>query len=81
MTRLSLRRLWAMYKKLLVEDGLNRRDHILAQSAFYSGAQGVLKALNHLLERGEDAELRRTIQRQGRQIRALQGFRPRARRH
>jgi hypothetical protein len=77
----SLRRLWSMYKKLLVEDGLGRRDQVLAQAAFYSGARGVLKVLNHLLEHGQDDELHRTIQRHGRQIKALQGLRPRARRH
>jgi hypothetical protein len=70
-----------MYKKLLVEDGLSRRDQVLAQGAFYAGARGVLKVLAYLLERGDDEELRRTIQRQGRQIKALQGLRPRARRH
>jgi hypothetical protein len=31
----------------------------------------VLKVLNHLLEHGEDEELRRTIQRHGGQIKAL----------
>jgi hypothetical protein len=70
-----------MYKKLLVEGGLGRRDQVLAQAAFYSGARGVLKVLNHLLEHGQDDELHRTIQRHGRQIKALQGLRPRARRH
>jgi hypothetical protein len=80
-SRPSLRRLWTMYKKLLVEDGLGRRDQVLAQSAFYAGARGVLKVLNHLLEHGEDEELRRTIQRHARQIKALQRLRPGARRH
>jgi hypothetical protein len=77
----SLRRLWTMYKKLLVEDGLGRRDQVLAQGAFYSGARAVLKVLAHLLEQGKDEELRRTVQRHGRQIKALQGLRPRPRRH
>ena len=70
-----------MYKKLLLEDGLGRRDQVLAQAAFYSGARAVLKVLAYLLEHGEDDELRRTIERHGRQIRALQGLRPQARRH
>jgi hypothetical protein len=81
MAALSLRRLWTMYKKLLLEDGLGRRDQVLAQAAFYSGARAVLKVLAYLLEHGEDDELRRTIERHGRQIRALQGLRPQARRH
>jgi|HubBroStandDraft_4_1064222.scaffolds.fasta_scaffold319465_2 hypothetical protein len=81
MVTLSLWRLWSMYKKLLVEDGLSRRDLVLAQAAFYAGARATLKVLNHLLEHDEDEELRRTIQRHGRQIKALQGLRPRARRH
>jgi hypothetical protein len=73
----SLRRLSTMYKKLLINDGLGRRDQVLAQGAFYSGARAILKVLNHLLEHGQDDELRRTIQRHGRQIKALQGPRPR----
>jgi hypothetical protein len=80
-TALSLRRLWTMYKRLLADDGLGKRDLIFAQAAFYAGARSTLKVLNHLLEHGQDDELRRTIQRQGRQIKALQGLRPRARRH
>jgi hypothetical protein len=36
---LSLRRMWTMYKKLLIEDGMSRRDQVLAQGAFYSGAR------------------------------------------
>jgi hypothetical protein len=60
---------------------MSKRDLILAQHSFYSGARGVLKVLDHLLEHGEDEELRKLIRRQGRQIKALQGQRPRARRH
>ena len=41
----------------------------------------MLKVLDYMIEHGDDAELRKTIQRQGRQIRALQGLRPRARLH
>jgi hypothetical protein len=26
--------MWSMYKKLLVEDGMSRRDQVLAQAAF-----------------------------------------------
>jgi hypothetical protein len=77
---LSLRRLWTIYKRVLAADGFGKRDLVFAQAAFYAGARSTLKVLNHLLEHGDDEELHRTIQRQGRQIRALQGM-PRARRH
>ncbi len=49
----SLRRMWTLYKKLLVEDGASRRDQVLAQGAFYAGARCVLKVLTHLVEAGE----------------------------
>jgi hypothetical protein len=79
MTALSLRRLWTIYKKILTDDGMGRRDLILAQQAFYSGARGVLKVLGRLAERGEYDALHKTIARQ--KIKALQGLRPRARWH
>jgi hypothetical protein len=60
---------------------MNKRDLILAQDSFYSGARGVLKVLAFMFEQGEDDELRRVIERQGRQINRIQGRRPRARRH
>jgi hypothetical protein len=28
----SLRRMWTMYKELLVEDGMSRRDQVVAQA-------------------------------------------------
>jgi hypothetical protein len=77
----SLRRLWSMYKKLLVADGLSRRDQVLAQAAFYSGARGVLKVLGYLAERGDTDELQRVVRRHARVIRALQGLAPRKRQH
>jgi hypothetical protein len=40
-----------------------------------------LKVLDYVLEQGEDDEVRKTIQRRGRQIKALQELRPGARRH
>jgi hypothetical protein len=81
MTTLSLRRLWTIYKRLLAQDGSGKRDLVFAQTAFYAGARGVLKVLAYMIEQGEDEELRKRVERQGRQIRALQGLRPRARRH
>lgn len=68
-------------KKLLVEDGLGRRDQVLAQAAFYSGARGVLKVLDFLLERGEEDEALKTIRRQAQLIKATQGLRSKPRRH
>ena len=77
----SLRRLWTLYKKLLVENGLSRRDQVLAQGAFYCGARCVLNVLDHLVEGGDMDELQRVIRRHGRTIRVLQGEQPRKRRH
>lgn len=76
----SLRRMWTMYKKILVYDGMGRRDQVLAQGAFYSSARGVLRVLGHLLEDGDVDELHRVIRRHGRTIRVLQGMAPRKRR-
>ncbi len=73
--------MWTMYKKLLVEDGMSRRDQVLAQAAFYSGARGVLRVLDHLVEAGDVDELQRVIGRYARTIRALPGCHARQRRH
>jgi len=54
---------------------MGRRDLILAQHSCYSGARGVLRVLGRLVERGEYEELHKTIARQNRQIKALQGLR------
>jgi hypothetical protein len=70
-----------MYKKLLVEDGMSRRDQVLAQAAFYSGARGVLKVLGYLVEAGDLDELQRVIGQHARTIRVLQGLAPKKRRH
>jgi hypothetical protein len=72
--------MWTMYKKLLVEDGLSRRDQVLAQAAFCS-ATGVLRVLDYLVEDGDVDELQRVIQKHGRTIRVLQGMAPHKRRH
>jgi hypothetical protein len=77
----SLRRMWTIYKKILVEDGASRRDQVLAQGAFYSGARCVFKVLDYLVENGDVDELQRVIRRHGRTIRVLQGEQPRKRRH
>jgi hypothetical protein len=77
----SLRRMWTIYKKILVEDGASRRDQVLAQGAFYSRARCVFKVLDYLVENGDVDELQRVIRRHGRTIRVLQGEQPRKRRH
>jgi hypothetical protein len=37
----------------------SKRDLVLSQVAFYSGARGVLKVLAYMIEYGDDDELRR----------------------
>jgi hypothetical protein len=82
MTALSLRRLWSIYKLTALAHGtVSRRDLALSQAAFYSGARGVLKVLDHLIAEGDSEGLHRAIERHGRQIKAIQGQHPRARRH
>jgi len=74
----SLRRMWRMYKALLAEDPeIDRRDIVLAQTAFYTGARGILKVLDFLIERGEYDEVHRFIAQHGRQIDRLIWKRPR----
>lgn len=81
MTTLSLRRLWTMYKRVLAEDAFGRLDLVFAQAAFYAGARSTLKVLDYLLEHGDDEAVCKLIRRHGRQIRTIQGLRPRATRH
>jgi hypothetical protein len=59
----SLRRLWSIYKAILIEGGATRREQIVAQGAFYSGAWGILESLNQLVKDGDTAELERVIRR------------------
>jgi hypothetical protein len=81
MVTLSLRRLWVIYKRTAMKEGLSPRERLNTQLAFYSGARGVLKVLGYLMEHGEYEELHTTIRRQARQIDRISGRRPRARRH
>lgn len=71
----SLRQLWVIYKRTAIAQGIgsSRRDLTLAHVAFYSGARGVLRVLDHMLEHGEQDTALRTIRRFGRQIKAVQG--------
>jgi hypothetical protein len=81
MTKLSLRALWTIYKRTAIAQGIgaSRRDLALAHVAFYSGARGVLRVLEYMLEHGEQDLALRTIRRFGRQIKVTQGQRPRRR--
>jgi alkylated DNA nucleotide flippase Atl1 len=78
---LSLRRLWTIYKRTALAQGTGSSRRDLAQVAFYSGARGVLRVLDHMIAGGDYEGLHRVIQRHGRQIRAIQGLRYRTRRH
>jgi hypothetical protein len=81
-TTLSLRRLWTIYKRTALTHGTgSQRDLALSQAAFYSGARGVLKVLDYMIADGDYEGLHRAIERHGRQIKAIQAQRPRARRH
>lgn len=54
MTSLSLRRLWSIYKRTALAHGTGgKRDLALLQVAFYSGARGVLKVLDHMIAGGD----------------------------
>jgi hypothetical protein len=82
MTKLSLRRLWTLYKAVAKAHGTSSKwELVLLQDAFYGGARGVLKVLAYMIEQGEQDEMLRAIERHGRQINRIQGLRPRARRH
>ena len=80
-TRLSLRRLWLIYKRTSLLAGMGGREPATTQLAFYSGARGVLKVLVHLIEQGDYEELHETIRRQGRRLEKIQGRRLRSQRH
>jgi hypothetical protein len=77
----SLRKLWTIYKTIMVKGGASRREQIVAQGAFYSGAWGVLEMMNHLLNEGDYEELERVIRLHARTIQKIRGDAPRKRRH
>jgi hypothetical protein len=78
-TKLSLRQLWTLYKRTAVAQGFgsSKRELALSQLAFYSGARSVLTVLAHMIEHGDSAEVLRTIDQFGRQIKRIQARRPR----
>lgn len=78
---LSLRRLWAIYKRTTVTRGLSKRDLASIHLASYSGARGVLKVLTYLIEHGDYEELHETIKRHGQQIERIRTRDPRAKSH
>ena len=81
MATLSLRRLWVIYKRTAMKEGLTPRERINTQLAFYSGARGVLRVLAYLMEHGQYEEFHATIRRQSRQIERIRGRRASTRRH
>ena len=82
MATLSLRQLWRLYKaRVMCEPDIARRETVLAQTSFYSGARAILKIQAHLLERGRYDELHAMIQKHGRQIDNLIRQTPRMPRH
>jgi hypothetical protein len=83
LTALSLRRLWSIYKRTAIAQGtgVGKRDLALSQVAFYAGARGVLKVLDHMIAEGDYDALHRAIQSHGRLIKRIQARRPSARRH
>ena len=74
--KLSLRALWKIYKHTSVARGfaISKRELALSHVAFYSGARGVLRVLDYMIEHGETETAVRTIQRFGRQIKVIQGL-------
>src|SRR6516165_9032640 len=69
---LSLRQLWTIYKRTSLAQGFANSKHDVALShvAFYSGARGVLRVLDYMIEHGDTEGAVRTIQRFGRQIKS-----------
>ena len=64
--------MWVLYKKILMKvDDLDRRDLLLAQNAFYTGARGILKIFADLIRCGDYDALHSIIERHGRQIERL----------
>jgi hypothetical protein len=74
MTKLSIRRLWTAYKRIGIAGGVyeSDRDLAIAHSAFYAGARGVLKVLDHMLAQGHTVQAHQAIRRVGRENRAIQ---------
>lgn len=80
--------MWMMYADIMFRDrtiassrGGRAFSRTLPHGAFYAGARSTLQVLAYMLERGDIEELHRTIERQGRQIKVIQGYAPRKRRH
>ena len=77
----SVRRQWKMFKQQLAEAGLDRRDLVLAQAAFYAGVRVTWKILGYLVDEDEPEELERLIRKKAREVYAIQGLAPRKVRH
>ena len=78
----SLRRLWTICKRLASSDGSHsKRDLLVAQSAFYAGARGIVRVLARLVEQGEYDELHKVIKAHDRLLTKMQERHARERRH
>ena len=76
----SIRWLWNMYKdKLVQSDKLTRRDLVMVKRGFFAGARSVYEILDDMLEYDDWEEIRRVVERQMRQIRAMSGEGPKGR--
>lgn len=84
----TIRCLWTFYKRDVLGDalrlgGITPRTHaqVLAQSAFYLGAQSTLQSLATLLEDGDAEQVHQVIERHGRQLKTMRARIAPARRH
>jgi hypothetical protein len=48
--KLSLRRLWVMYKRTMKPMLRDRKQRIVVQNAFYMGSRATLQVLNRMIE-------------------------------
>jgi hypothetical protein len=64
-TKLSPRALGTLYKRAAIAQGIgsSKRESALVHVAFYSGARGVPKGLDYMLEHGDTDTALRTIRR------------------
>jgi hypothetical protein len=77
----SVRLQWKIFKRQLAEAGLDRRDLVLAQGAFYAGVRLTWKIPGYLVDEEEPEELERLIRKKAREVYAIQGLAPRKPRH
>lgn len=80
----TIRRMWTFYKRdILREVGITRRGRtqVLAQNAFYLGAQCTLQALATLFQDGDVEQVHQVIERHGRHLKKLRALAAPPQRH